>query len=308
MFGTFFVMRSNFYIVFSVLARFHIIKHNNMNRFLFTSFFLCLFSGIFAQIQTPAASPSASVSQTVGLSRVTVDYSRPSAKNRKIFGDLVAYDKIWRTGANKIPNITFEKDVLVNGQKIAAGTYGFCTIPGKTEWTLIFNKDSEQWGTYNYDAKKDVLRVKAKAEKRSKQEHMSFAFESFTPMSADLVLSWENTAVRLKIEHNAKEQILADIASKTADANASTDTYYDAASYYLENNLDASKALMWADKVVEKDKQYWTYGLRARILAKLGRCDQALSDAKTSLEMAKKEKDDAYVKMAEKVISQCAKK
>lgn len=127
-------------------------------------------------------------------------------------------------------------------------------------------------------------------------------------MSADLVLSWETTAVRFKIEHNSKDQILADIAAKTADPAATTDTYYDAASYYLENNLDASKALAWADKVVEKDKQYWTYGLRARILAKLGNCDRAVSDARMALDMAKKEKDDAYIKMAEKVMAQCNKK
>jgi hypothetical protein len=279
-----------------------------MTRLYFSFFFLCLFTGLFAQIQTPAASPSASVGQTVGLCRVTVEYSRPSMKGRKIFGDLVAFDKIWRTGANKISNITFEKEVLVNGQKLAAGTYGFCTIPGKTEWTLIFNKDAEQWGTYNYDQKKDALRIKAKPQKCAKQEHMGFAFESFSPMSADLVLSWETTAVRFKIEHNSKDQILADIAAKTADPAATTDTYYDAASYYLENNLDASKALAWADKVVEKDKQYWTYGLRARILAKLGNCDRAVSDARMALDMAKKEKDDAYIKMAEKVMAQCNKK
>jgi hypothetical protein len=285
-----------------------VINSTNMQRFIFSLLFCCFVSGIFAQIQTPAASPTATTTQMVGLSKVTIEYSRPAVKGRKIFGDLVAFGKVWRTGANKIPNITFDKDVLVNGQKIAAGKYGFCTIPGKTEWTLIFNSDGEQWGTYNYDQKKDVARLTAKPVKIAKQEHFTMAFDNFTANKADIVISWETTSVRFSVEHNAKDQIMAEIASKTADANATADTYYDAASYYLENNLDINKAAMWADKLVEKDKQYWTLGLRARILAKAGQCERAAADAQMSMEMAKKDNDDAYVKMAQKVLAQCGKK
>jgi len=279
-----------------------------MQRFFLSLLFCSLFGGLFAQIQIPASSPASTLSQMVGLSKVTIEYNRPSVKNRKVFGDLVPYGKVWRTGANKITTITFDKDVLVNGQKIAAGTYGFCTIPGQKEWTLIFNSDNQQWGTYGYDQKKDVLRLTAKPERRIvKQEHLTIGFDAFTAMSSDIVISWENTTVRFKVEHNAKDQIMAEIEEKTSKPDATTDTYSDAASYYLENNLDANKALAWADKVVEKDKQYWTYGLRARILAKLGQCDKASADAKLSLEMAKKENDPAYVKMAEKVLAQCSK-
>lgn len=279
-----------------------------MIRFFLSFLFCSLSAGLFAQIKTPAPSPSTIVTQTVGLSKVTLEYSRPSVKNRKIFGDLVPYNKVWRTGANKITTISFDQDVMVNGQKIAAGTYGFCSIPGQKEWTLIFNSDNKQWGTYGYDASKDVLRLTAKAEKLpAKQEYFTIAFDGFTATSSDIVISWEKTAVRFKVEHDTKSQILAEIARKTAEPDATTDTYFDAANYYLDNNMDINKALEWVNKVVEKDKQYWTYSLRARILAKLGQCDKARADANLSMEMAKKDNDPAYVKIAQKVLDQCAK-
>lgn len=265
-------------------------------------------SALFAQIQTPAASPSATLSQTVGLSKVTIEYSRPMVRGRKIFGDLVPFDKVWRTGANKITSIAIEKDMLINGKKLAAGSYGWYTIPSNGDWTIVINSDDKQWGAYGYDQKKDVLRIPVKAEKHAMTEQLSISVESLSPTAADVVLSWEKTTVRFKLEHDAHEQIMADIKAKTAQPDAKSDTYFDAADYYYEHNIDLDKALMWADKVVEADKQYWTYQLRARILAKMGRCDKAVADAKISLEMAKKEGDDSYVKKNEAILKQCGSK
>lgn len=265
-------------------------------------------SALFAQIQTPAASPSATISQTVGLSKITIEYSRPMVRGRKIFGDLVPFDKVWRTGANKITSIAIEKDMLINGKKLAAGSYGWYTIPSNGDWTIVINSDDKQWGAYGYDQKKDVLRIPVKAEKHAMTEQLSISVESLSPSAAEVVLAWEKTAVRFKLEHDAHEQIMADIKAKTAQPDAKTDTYFDAADYYYEHNIDLDKALMWADKVVEADKQYWTYQLRARILAKMGRCDKAVADAKISLEMAKKEGDDSYVKKNEAILKQCGSK
>lgn len=290
-------------LICKILTTFH--NSQNMRNFSIALLLTFLCSNLFAQIQTPAPSPSATVSQTIGLSKVTIEYSRPMAKGRKIFGDLVPFDKVWRTGANKITSIAFEKDMLINGQKIAAGSYGWYTIPGKTEWIVVLNSDDKQWGAYGYDQKKDVLRLPVKAEKHAMTEQLTISIESISPTVANVVLAWEGSAFQFKLEHNADAQIMAEIKEKTAMADAKTDTYFDAADYYYEHNIDLDKALMWAEKVVEADKQYWTYQLRARILAKMGKCDKAVADAKISLEMAKKEGDDAYVKKNEQILKQC---
>ncbi len=262
-------------------------------------------SATFAQIKTPAPSPTASLSQTVGLAKVSVEYSRPAVRGRKIFGDLVPFDKVWRTGANKVTTIAFDQDVMIANKKVKAGSYALLTIPGKKEWTVILNSDDKQWGAYEYDNKKDVLRLTAKAEKTAKVENLTIAFEQVNPTTANLVISWEMTAVRFAVMHDSNEQILAEIKEKTSKADCTTDTYFDAADYYYEKGINLEQALLWADKVVAADQKYWTYQLRARILAKLGKCDRAIADAKISLEMAKKEGDDSYVKKNEAVLKQC---
>jgi len=261
--------------------------------------------GLSAQIQTPAASPLATVSQQVGLTKVTVEYSRPSAKGRKIFGDLVPFDKVWRTGANKITTIKFDNDVMVSGKKVPAASYGLYTIPGKTEWTIILNSDDQQWGAYAYDEKKDVLRIKAAPYKTAKAENMTIALEQTSPNNLNVVLSWDKTAVKFAVSHDAHDQIMAEIKNKTSKADCTTESYFVAADYYYEKNIDLNQAVEWADKVLEKDKQYWTYQLRARIYAKMGNCEKAVADAKISFEMAKKEGDDSYVKKNEAIFKQC---
>lgn len=274
-----------------------------------TALFGFLSSDISAQIQTPAASPFATLTQAVGLTKITIEYSRPSVKGRKIFGDLAPYGKVWRTGANRITTIKFDDDVRINGQKLAAGTYGWYSFPGKDIWTIALNSDAKAWGAYSYDAKKDVLRVTVKAEKLlTKIEHLTIEFDNFTPTAADVVLRWENTAVRFRVEHDPHEQIMAAIKTETAKSDASADTYSAAAQYYLDHDIDLNQALKWADKVLETDKNWWSYFLRAAIEAKLNQCDKAVADATTALEGAKKDKDDSYIKRSEKILADCKKK
>jgi hypothetical protein len=259
-----------------------------------------------AQISLPAASPTASITQAVGLTKITINYSRPSVKGRAIFGELVPYGKVWRTGANKIPDVTFANAVMIGDKKVEAGTYGIATIPGEKEWTIILNKDHEQWGTYGYDAAKDVLRVTAKAEKLAAlQDLFTIEFENYKKTSTDVVISWEKTAVRFTVSHDPHEQIMAKIKEETAKADCSTDSYYTAAEYYRDQNLDLKQALAWADKVIEKDKNWWSYYLRASIQAKLGNCAQAVADAKISIEGARKDNDDAYQRMNQKILDDC---
>lgn len=262
----------------------------------------------FAQINTPAASPSAIVSQGLGLTKITVDYSRPSVKGRKIFGDLVPFGKVWRTGANKITSIKFDDEVVVNGTSIKAGSYGLYSIPNANEWTIILNSDDKQWGSYGYDEKKDVYRFKVKpAKTKYFVEQMAIDIEGLNPTTADIVIKWENTEARFKVDQLVDAKIMAEIEEKTSKPNATIDTYFAAADYYYQKGVHLDKALVWANKVTEKNKEYWAYQLVARVAAKQGNCAVALPNAEKSMELAKKAGDDAYIKLNEAVFAQCKK-
>lgn len=268
---------------------------------------ICLLTG-YAQIDLPAASPASTVSQQIGLGTVTVSYGRPSLKGRTMFGDRVPYGKVWRTGANKITNLTLSETMTLNGKALTAGTYGLYSIPDADSFTFIINKDANAWGAYDYKEANDVLRLVVKPErvnKRQTTETLTFEFVDVTPTSATLQMRWENVIARLPITNDADTRVLAQIKAKTADPKATTDTYYAAANYYLDSNRDLNQALQWANKVVEKSQEYWTYHLRAKIEAKLGNCKAARADAQMSLDMAKKANDDAYVKNNETILEGC---
>jgi Protein of unknown function (DUF2911) len=278
-----------------------------MNKKVLIACLIASFSSL-AQISTPAPSPSTVISQKVGLADVTISYSRPSVKGRKIFGENVPFGSVWRTGANQVTTIKFDDEVLLNGTKISAGSYALLTIPNEKEWTLILNKDDKQWGSTGYKAELDVLRLNLKAETLpSSIENFTIAFADFTPTTTNIVIAWEKTAVKFKIEHPVEARIMAEIAAKTADVNANTDTFFDAADFYYERNYDLPKAYQWATKVVDAQKEYWTYQLKARIAAKMGNCKAAIEDAEKSMELAKKAGDIAYVKKNEKVFADCKK-
>ncbi|NBA86422.1 DUF2911 domain-containing protein [Emticicia sp. CRIBPO] len=264
--------------------------------------------GANAQIKTPPASPASTITQGVGLTSVSITYNRPSVKGRKIFGNLTPYGKVWRTGANQITSIKFGEDLLVNGKTLKAGSYGLYTVPGEKTWKIIFNSDDKQWGAYAYDPAKDVYSFEVPAIKlKDLVENMTIAFVDFTPTTTNVQISWENTAVKFKLEHDVKDRILADIKEKTADPNANMGTLMGAADYYYENNIELDKALVWAQKVIEKDQKYYTYQLAARIAAKMGKCDVALANAEKSMPLAKEAGDDAYIKLNEAVFAKCKK-
>ncbi|TAE38998.1 MAG: DUF2911 domain-containing protein [Runella slithyformis] len=264
---------------------------------------------IQAQINTPSPSPSATVSQGVGLAKVSIEYSRPSLRGRKMFGTpLAAYGSVWRTGANKIPNLTFSQEVMIEGKKIAAGTYGLFTIPAEGEWTIILSKNPNQWGAYDYKEADDALRVKVKAEKLAKsEEHFTMEFTDFTPTSAKITIRWENAQAKFTVSHDPDAQIMAEIKEKTTAATVSADTYSAAANYYYDTNRDLQQAYEWASKVVEKDQKYWTYFLRGKIAAKIGKCDVAIGDAEKGLKLAKEANDGAYIVNHTKVLKDCGK-
>lgn len=280
-------------------------KHLNLKLFI-----ACALISIssFGQINTPAASPSATISQGIGLTKITIDYSRPSVKGRKIFGDLVPFGKVWRTGANKITSIKFDDDVVVNGTTVKAGSYGLYTIPTATEWTVILNTDDKQWGSYGYDDKKDVYRFKVKpAKSKAFVEQMAIDIEGISPTTSDIAIKWENTEAKFRVEQLVDAKIMAEIEEKTSKADATIDTYFSAADYYYQKGIHLDKALVWANKVIEQNKEYWAYQLVARVAAKQGNCAVALPNAEKSMELAKKAGDDAYIKLNQNVFAQCKK-
>jgi len=145
-------------------------------------------------------SPKASVSQTIGFTDVTISYGRPGVKGRKIWGGLVPYDKVWRAGANEATKITFSTDVIVDGKKLPAGSYGFFTIPGKNEWTIIFNKVADQWGAFEYNEAEDALRIKVKTEKNNFTEWLKYEITKMSDSSAIISLEWEKLKIPFKVE------------------------------------------------------------------------------------------------------------
>jgi hypothetical protein len=272
---------------------------------------LCLAMSLFvlsaqAQIQTPQASPAATISQSIGLGKATVEYSRPALKGRKMFGAQVPYGKVWRTGANKITNLVLSEEMMVNGQKVPAGTYGLFTIPTATDWTIILSKDANMWGAYEYNQANDVVRFTVKSQKLAqKQEHFTIEFTDFTPSEANVAISWENALVKFPIKNDADARIMAEIEKKMSATEISPATYSAAANYYYDTNRDLNKAYEWANKVVEKDQKFWTYYLRGKIAAKIGKCDVAVSDATKGLAMAKEAGDDSYVLNHQNVLKAC---
>ncbi len=259
-----------------------------------------------AQIRIPAASPSATVVQGIGLATASVEYSRPALKGRKMFDDQVAYGKVWRTGANRTTKLTISDEMTVGGQKLAAGSYGLFTIPGASDWTVIISKDAVGPGAFAYKAENDVFRVTAKATKTAaKTEFFTVEFTGFTSTSANLTMRWENAEVSLPMVSDPDAKIMAQIMEETAKPDAKPGILSAAANYYYDTNRDMKQARAWAEKVVEADKQYWTYYLRAKIAARQGDCKAARADAEASLALAKLRPDDAYIKNNQRILDEC---
>lgn len=276
----------------------------------FNSFlvFLLLTSIVFSthgqQIQMPQASPAAKIAQQVGLSDVTVDYSRPSTKGRKIFGELVPYGQVWRTGANGATLLTFSTDVKIDGKNIPAGQYALYSIPNKTEWTMILSKNTKLWGSIGYDQADDILRFNVTPNKVSRNyETMEITFADMTDTGANLSIKWETTRVDFRIETEVDAIVMDQIQKLVIDAETENPgLLYSAANYYYTNKKDMSQAYTWITKSVASDKKYWTVHLKAKIEATLGLKSEAAISAKESMELAKEAGNPDYIALNERLI------
>ncbi|WP_273216094.1 DUF2911 domain-containing protein [Runella zeae] len=259
--------------------------------------------GAFAQgIKTPAPSPTQTIKQDFALSSIEINYSRPVMKGRKIFGDLVPFGKIWRTGANGATKITFGEDVKVGGVPVKAGSYAIYSVPNANEWEIIINKGANNGGLTGYKTEDDVARFKVKA------MQLPFEIESFTIILANVTASsatvqilWENTAVEFPVEADIDSKIMAQInTAMSVDSRP----YFQAASYYFDNGKDINKALEWANKAVEaQPTAFWVLHLKAKIQAKAGDKAGAKTTAMKSIELAKQAKNDDYVVLNQKLIA-----
>jgi hypothetical protein len=245
-----------------------------------------------ADLTLPRVSPKATVMQTVGLTDVTVMYNRPGVKGRVIWGGLVPYDKVWRTGANEATSFTFSQAVKINGQPLPAGTYSFHTIPGKTSWTLIFNKTAEQWGSYDYDAAKDALRIQVTPGAGPHQEWMAFSFSDVSSDNATVELAWEKLRIPFKIEVDTRTQALANINKALSGEVKDWEDPYSAASYAFNSNMGNADAMKWIDQSVALKETYWNLRLKASILDKDGKRKEAIALAEKAVQIGKRDKDN----------------
>lgn len=252
-------------------------------------------------IKTPQPSPGQTIRQDFGISSVELNYSRPGIKGRKIFGDLVPYGKVWRTGANSATRIKFSDDVTVGGQTLKAGEYAVYTVPGEKEWEVIINKGSVNWGT-DYKQEDDILRVKAVPVKLDQTvETFTMQFANVKSNSTDLQIMWDKTLVSVPIATDVDKKVMADI---DRIMNGDNRPYFQAAMYYMETGRDLNQALAWFDKAIAQNPNaYWVYHQKANAQAKLGKKDDAKTTAQKSMELAKTAKNDDYVKLNEKLIA-----
>lgn len=274
------------------------------------SLLFCTFlfiTGMNAQINTPQASPKGTVSQQIGLTDFSITYSRPSAKGRVVFGDVVPFGKTWRTGANQATLFTVSDDVTIEGQELKAGKYALYTVPEKNTIEWIFYKNTTSWGLPEQWNDADVaIKVKtAFNTTANKTETLTFNFDELRNNSAVLKLSWDNMEGVCKIAVNTDNKVLKDI--EKALAGPSANDYYAAGKYYYESDKDLNKSYEWIHKANEMSPKYFTLRQEALVLAKMKKYKEAVTVAQKSLELAKAAGSYEYVKMNTKDIADWSK-
>jgi len=239
-------------------------------------------------IEFPQASPSAFLRETIGLTTVEIEYARPGVKDRKIFGGLVPYGELWRTGANAATKLTFSTDVTFGGKKIAAGSYALFTIPGEKEWTVILNKAVGEWGSYNYNEANDVARIQVSPVTLAQPvETMHIGLHHVRDDSATLAITWEKTRVPVAIQTNLVEMLVPKIEEVMA-AEGGEKPYFQAAMFYYHHDLDLTKAIEWMDAALEqRPDAVWILYRKGLILEKAGDKQAALATAQKALQQAK---------------------
>ena len=272
--------------------------------------FLALFVMVFTlQAQElPQPSPYAEVMQRVGLTDITVKYSRPGVKGRVVFGDLEPFDQVWRTGANNSTKIELSSDAKIGGTMVKAGTYSIMSTPNEAgNWKIYINTDLNVQEN-SYKAENNVAEIAVKASKTSdKVESLTFWFANVKPGSVDLMFAWENTTWSVPVMVEYKEMASKNIEEAIAETKGAFRTFNSSARYYLDNDLDLTKALEWSNKSVEMDERFWNVYTKSLILKAQGNTKEALKVAKRSLELSEKAEYQPYIKLNKDNIAEWSK-
>lgn len=276
-----------------------------MKKLLFIAFATCIVTASQAQVKMPAPSTSQSVKQAFGLGEVEITYARPNKSGRTIFGDLVPYGKLWRTGANAATVVKFTDDVIIGGKTLPAGSYALYTIPNKSEWEIIFNKGFKNSGIVGYDQADDVVRMKVPAKKSA------VSTETFTIEVADvknetcnIQINWENTVVNIPVKTEVKERLRTQIE---AALKSDKKPYREAATFYTEWDKDLTKATGYINSAIEQaeaagQKAFWLYMQQARIYKQAGNKSAAKAAAQKCVQVATEANNQDYIKMGNELI------
>ncbi|MBE0539471.1 MAG: DUF2911 domain-containing protein [Ignavibacterium sp.] len=235
------------------------------------------------EFRTPRPSPDATVSQYIGVTKISVDYSSPAVKGRKIWGELVPFGEVWRTGANEATTITFSDPVTINGNELTAGTYGIHMIPNNNEWEIIFSKDVPVDGSSTFDAKKEVLRVKVKPEENPFTERMTFLFTDVTDNSGNVSLVWDKLKVSFKVE--VKTQ---DLTFQKARNAFNWSQLMAGATYALDQNTNLDEGFKWIQASTLINENYWNTRILAQYLAKINKKAEAIAAMEKAIEFGSK--------------------
>ena len=266
-----------------------------MSRVALRAFLFCVIMAAVSHVTSaqsfvldlPAPSQPAEVSQRIGLTDITIKYHRPLVNDRKIWGALVPYGKVWRAGANENTTITFDDPVTIEGQPLAAGTYGLHMIPNADEWTVIFSKNSTSWGSFTYDQAEDALRVNVKPQPADMHNALTYDFDKLQPNSAVVELEWEKLAVPFKVSVDVHEVVLASLKKQLRNLSQYTWlSWNDAATYLLTEKIALDQALAYANKSIENEDRYENELTKSRVLMALNRSDEAAVAQKKALDFA----------------------
>ena len=238
-------------------------------------------------LDLPLQSQRAQISQRIGITDITISYHRPLVKDRKVWGDLVPYGKVWRAGANENTTITFSDPVQIEGKPLDKGTYGLHMIPNADEWTIIFSKNSTSWGAFTYDQAEDALRVTVKPRAADMHNALTFDFDQLQPDSAVVELEWEKVAVPFKVSVDVHDVVQASVKKQLRNLSQYTwMSWDDAATYLLTEKISLDDALKFADKSIENEDRYDNEMTKSKVLAALNRKDEAATAQKKALDLA----------------------
>jgi hypothetical protein len=267
--------------------------------FIATVLMVCLCYKSYAQVvpRIPENSSTQTIIQDFGLGKITITYSRPNVKGRRIFGGINPFGEVWRTGANAATTITFTENVIIEGNPVPAGTYSLFSIPDRTDWTIILNKTVKQWGAYSYKQADDLLRFTVKSKRvNEKRETFTMAFSNSTTKSTDLYLVWDRTAVMIHLETTDDAKVMANIDELMKGERKPY--YFNAIQYYYENNKDVDKALGWVAEAEKSDpKGPWFKLWESRLLLKKGDKAGAIAAAEAGITLSKESEDEEYLRL-----------